>query len=170
MTLEYLDVLDRLGVPATFFVMGDLSEARPDLVREYVRRGHQLASHGFDHRSFPALTWKELAEQLRRTAAAIGPQPVGRPWVRPPHGAFDARVLAQLVAHNWTLALWSLDSRDYSAPDADTIVASCDGVRPGEVLLFHESQRTTLDALPRIVERVHAAGYECVTMADLFIR
>ena len=39
---------------------------------------------------------------------------------------------------------------------------------PGEVLLFHEGQRWTLEALPRIVGNLRAAGYECVTMADLF--
>jgi peptidoglycan/xylan/chitin deacetylase (PgdA/CDA1 family) len=170
LTPEYLDVLDRLGVPATFFIMGDLSEARPELVREYVRRGHQIASHGYDHRRFTQLSWTELDQQLAKSVAAIGPQPVGRHWVRPPHGTFDARVVAQLLAHNWVLALWSLDSQDYAAPDADTIVARCapDKVRPGEVILLHESQRTTLDALPRLVGELHAAGYECVTMADLF--
>jgi peptidoglycan/xylan/chitin deacetylase (PgdA/CDA1 family) len=170
LTPEYLDVLDRLGVPATFFIMGDLSEARPALIREYVRRGHQIASHGYDHRRFTELSWKELEDQLVRSSAAIGPQPVGRPWVRPPHGTFDTRVAAQLLASNWVLAMWSLDSQDYSAPDADTIVARCapDNVRPGEVILFHESQRTTLEALPRIVQGLEAAGYECVTMADLF--
>ena len=41
-------------------------------------------------------------------------------------------------------------------------------ITPGEVLLFHEGQQWTLDALPRIVTSIKAAGYECVTMLDLF--
>jgi peptidoglycan/xylan/chitin deacetylase (PgdA/CDA1 family) len=38
----------------------------------------------------------------------------------------------------------------------------------GDVVLFHEGQQWTLDALPRIVADLHAAGLECVTMHDLF--
>ena len=38
---------------------------------------------------------------------------------------------------------------------------------PGEVLLFHEGQQWTLDALPPIVESLPTAGFECVTMLDL---
>jgi len=170
LTEQYLDTLDRLGVPATFFVMGDLSEARPDLVREYVRRGHQIASHGYDHRRFPDLTWREVDEQLRKTDAAIGPQPTAHPWVRPPYGAMDARVVAQLFARGYTIALWSLDSNDHDDHDPASIGVRCapEQVSPGEVLLFHEGQPWTLEALPGIVDGLRGAGYECVTMSDLF--
>jgi peptidoglycan/xylan/chitin deacetylase (PgdA/CDA1 family) len=66
--------------------------------------------------------------------------------------------------------MWSFDSLDYQIKDADELVARCDpaALAPGEVLLFHEGQRWTLDALPRIVGNLRDAGYECVTMADLF--
>lgn len=170
LTEEYLDLLDRLGVPATFFIMGNASSERPRLVREYVRRGHQIAGHGWDHQSFPKLSTTGLRDQLRRTDAVLGPQPGARPWVRPPHGALSGRVVAQLVAGGYTIAMWSFDSKDYEIADPDELVARCDpaAMAPGEVLLLHEGQRWTLEALPRIVGNLRAAGYECVTMADLF--
>lgn len=170
LTGAYLDALDRLGVAATFFLMGDLSSERPELVREYVRRGHQVASHGWNHTAFPRLSPRELRDQLRRTDAVLGLQPVGRPWVRPPYGALSARALAQLVAAGYTVALWSFDSHDHELEDPATLAARCapDRVTPGDVLLFHEGQRWTLDALPAIVGALTDAGYECVTMADLF--
>ena len=43
-------------------------------------------------------------------------------------------------------------------------------VTAGDVLLFHEGQPWTLDAIPRIVAALHASGLECVTMHDLFAR
>jgi peptidoglycan/xylan/chitin deacetylase (PgdA/CDA1 family) len=170
LTGEYLDTLDRLGVPATFFIMGDLASERPAAIREYVRRGHQIAGHGWDHHAFPSLSAAALRDQLRKTDAVIGPQPAGRTWVRPPYGALSGRVLAQLIAGGYTVALWSFDSMDHGSPDADALVARCDpaAMAPGEVLLFHEGQRWTLEALPRIVGNLRAAGFECVTMADLF--
>ncbi len=168
-TLAYLDRLDELAVRATFFIMGDGAEARPDLVREYIRRGHQVAGHGYDHQAFTTLRASELREQLDRTNALIGPQPTLRPWVRPPYGRMDARVLGQLLARGTMIAMWSFDSHDYEVHDPDELVTRCapENIAPGDVLLFHEGQQWTLDALPRIVERLRGAGYELVTMAEM---
>lgn len=169
MTLRYLDLLDELGVAATFFVVGLSCQRHPELVREYVRRGHQVAGHGFDHRRFPDLGWNHLKDQLERTDAVLGAQPTPRPWVRPPFGAMDARVLGQLLGHGATVAMWSLDSHDYEIKDPDELAARCapDRVGPGEVVLMHEGQDWTLAALPRIVGGLRDAGYELVTMADM---
>jgi peptidoglycan-N-acetylglucosamine deacetylase len=170
MTERYLELLDELNVLATFFVIGARAAERPDLVREYLRRGHQVAGHGYDHTRFPKLSRRALLDQCVRTDDALGFQISGRPWVRPPHGSVDAGSLVTLVSAGYTVALWSLDSCDYDIKSADELVARCapDRMTPGEVVLFHEGQQWTLDALPRIVTALHAAGYECVTMHDLF--
>ena len=172
LTPRYLELLDDLGVPATFFVCGEQAARRPDLVREYVRRGHQVANHGFDHTRFTALSRRELLDQLARTEHAIGGQVTGRAWVRPPHGALDARSLLALRAAGYIVALWSIDSCDYDIRDASQLAEKCSPavVGAGDVLLFHEGQPWTLDALPRIVAALHGSGLECVTMHDLFAR
>jgi peptidoglycan/xylan/chitin deacetylase (PgdA/CDA1 family) len=171
MTDEYLTVLDRIGVPATFFLVGEHCAQRPALVNEYVRRGHQIAAHGYDHTRFPDLATRALREQLARTDDVLGPQPTQRPWIRPPYGAMSARVMGTMLAGGYFIALWSLDSLDYATKDVDQLVARCapDKVSPGEILLFHEGQRWTLDAIPRIVDALRADGYDCVTMADLLV-
>lgn len=172
LTPKYLELLDDLGVPATFFVSGEYAVVRPDLVREYIRRGHQLANHGFDHQSFTKLGRRALLDQVRRTDASIGGQVTGRPWVRPPHGALDTSSLLTLRAAGYVVALWSVDSRDYGEKDPAKLAETCgpDNVSGGDVLLFHEGQQWTLDALPRIIAALHASGLELVTMHDLFAR
>jgi peptidoglycan/xylan/chitin deacetylase (PgdA/CDA1 family) len=170
MTSQYLDVLDDLGVPATFFLLGEAARARPDDVRDYMRRGHQIASHGYDHTRFTKLTRKQLLEQCAQTEEALGGQISGRPWVRPPHGSLDTASIVALLAARYTVALWSVDSEDYGERDPGAIAARCSPpvVTDGDVLLFHEGQQWTLNALPRIVTSLHAAGFEIVTMHDLF--
>ena len=165
---RYLDVLDDLGVPATFFLIGARAANHPELVREYLRRGHQVAGHGFDHMRFTRLSRRALLEQCAKTDEALGGQLNGRPWVRPPHGSLDATSLVNLVASGYTIAMWSLDSRDYDTTDPAQVAEQCAGITAGEVVLFHEGQEWTLEALPRIVAGLHAAGLECVTMHDLF--
>jgi len=169
MTRRYLDALDELGVPATFFVVGDHAAARPELVRDYLRRGHQVAGHGYDHARFTTLSRRALLDQCARTDQAIGGQLTGRPWVRPPHGSLDAASLITLRAAGYVVALWSVDSLDYREHDPDKLASHCVGAASaGDVLLFHEGQAWTLDALPKIVAALRGAGLECVTMQDLF--
>jgi peptidoglycan-N-acetylglucosamine deacetylase len=174
LTPAFLDVLAKHRVPATFFLIGRFCAEHPELAREYHRRGHQVGLHGYDHRSFPALGLSELDDQLRSTAACLGNDArvgaTGRAWVRPPHGALDARSLVQLLASDYVVAMWSLDSEDYvSGSDADDIAARCAPARvsPGEVILMHEDASATLEALPRIIRGLRGDGYELVTLADL---
>jgi peptidoglycan/xylan/chitin deacetylase (PgdA/CDA1 family) len=172
LTPNYLEVLDDLGVPATFFVSGENVVKHPELIREYLRRGHQVANHGYDHASFPKLSRKQLIDQLQRTEDAIGGQLTGRPWVRPPHGHVDTTSLLTLRSQGCVVALWSIDSCDYTEKDPVKLAERCSPavVSGGDVLLFHEGQQWTLDALPRIVSGLLASGLECVTMHDLFAR
>jgi peptidoglycan/xylan/chitin deacetylase (PgdA/CDA1 family) len=170
MTERYLDLLDELGVPGTFFLIGECAALRPESVREYIRRGHQIAGHGYDHKRFTKLDRRALLEQCTRTEQSLGGQVSGRPWVRPPHGALDTFSILNLLGAGYTVALWSIDSCDYGDRDLDVIAERCSppNVGGGDVLLFHEGQQWTLNVLPRIVKALHAAGLECVTMHDLF--
>jgi len=169
LTPQYLDVLERYGVAATFFVMGDLTAERPGAIHEYLRRGHQVGSHGYDHTNFTELSPRALLGQLDRTARAIGPVPQGRLWVRPPYGAMGPIDLATMLAAGHVVAMWSVDSKDYEPAEPEAIAARCapSQVTPGDVLLFHESNPWTVAALPRVIEALQGDGYELVTMADL---
>ena len=87
LTLDYLDVLERLGVRATFFLVGGLCAQHPELVQAIADRGHEVAGHGYTHRRFTALKDTELRDELWRTRALLPPNASGRTFVRPPHGA-----------------------------------------------------------------------------------
>ena len=116
------------------------------------------------------LSRKQLLQQCAQTEQALGGQISGRPWVRPPHGSLDTASIVSLLAARYTVALWSVDSEDYGERDPAALADRCspDRVGGGDVLLFHEGQQWTLEALPRIVSALHGAGYELVTMYDLF--
>jgi polysaccharide deacetylase family protein (PEP-CTERM system associated) len=74
-------LLDRLAerdIKATFFIVGELACAQPDLVREIHRGGHEVASHGWDHRRILAMTPGEFREDLRRSKDTLE-QIIGEP-------------------------------------------------------------------------------------------
>ncbi len=168
-TSEYLAVLAAKGVRATFFLIGSQAKARPDLVRQIVDAGHEVASHGLTHRSFPSLSSISLRAELRATAAVL-PRPIrGRPLVRPPRGAVTPRSLAVTIWSGFTTVLWSIDSDDCRSSDPGALIERLrpDLLRSGDIVLLHENQEWDLEALPKIIERLHAAGFQLITVSEL---
>jgi polysaccharide deacetylase family protein (PEP-CTERM system associated) len=60
-TMKLLDLFDEYGVKATFFVLGDVAKKNPQLVKEIVRRGHEIGSHGMNHQ----LVYRQSVEEFK---------------------------------------------------------------------------------------------------------
>lgn len=78
-TDRVLDLLDRHGTFGTFFTLGWVAERQPDLIRRIVAAGHEMALHGYDHRSVRSLTPDEFRDDIRRSRDIledIGGEPV----------------------------------------------------------------------------------------------
>jgi polysaccharide deacetylase family protein (PEP-CTERM system associated) len=71
LTLRYLDWLDGRGAHATFFVVGDVARAHPDLVREVLRRGHEVACHSNHHIPLNKLTADGFRRDVETALAAL---------------------------------------------------------------------------------------------------
>jgi peptidoglycan/xylan/chitin deacetylase (PgdA/CDA1 family) len=168
LTREYLDVLGHHGVRATFFVLGRFGAARADDLYEMERRGHEVAGHGFSHKRFTRMSRAELGHELAQTSAVL-PTGSGRRLVRPPHGAITATSLGWCARAGYRTVLWSRDSEDSRARTAAELVAKLDPahLKPGDIILLHEEQSWTLEALPAVLERLRAAGYACTTVSEL---
>ncbi len=177
-TPAVLDGLERAGVRATFFVLGEAAERRPDLVREIARRGHAVALHGHTHRRLLLAGPRTVARELDRCAAAIrraGVEPA--PWFRAPHGWKGPFLAPALSARGLTLVAWTRGVWDTERPGAAVIAARASRrPRPGEILLLHDGCATpgidprrdqTAEAVPEIARRWRAAGYAFVTLDGL---
>ncbi len=97
-TRKALDLLDQFQVKATFFVLGWIADKQPDIVKEVVRRGHEVASRGYYHRSIRQMTREEFREDVVRARDAV-------------ERASGAHVLGYRLAHQWLAPtdLWALD-------------------------------------------------------------
>lgn len=91
-----LDLLEELDVGATFFVPGAVAARYPDRVRDMIAAGHEVALHGYTHRSPAALTAAEEEDELLRsleTLRALGAEPAG---YRSPSWDFSDRTVGLL--------------------------------------------------------------------------
>jgi peptidoglycan/xylan/chitin deacetylase (PgdA/CDA1 family) len=170
LTRAYLEVLERFGAHATFFVVGRLCADHPELVSAIAAGGHELSAHGYTHRRFPSLSTRELRKELTRTALLLPGSPGRRPLVRPPHGAVSLSSIFTCANAGFTTVLWSHDSGDSCTTSADDVCAAFEDERapaPGAIVLFHEGQSWTLHALPRVLGKLSEAGHDFVTAGDL---
>lgn len=131
--------LDRLGVRATFFVVGPLARDHAHLVRAMGDRGHAVELHCWRHVRHSALTREEVEADTDRALeelAAIGVAP--ERW-RTPWGD-TAPWTAEIAAERGlTLTGWNADSHDWRGDPAERMMAALrPDVRAGAVVLMHD--------------------------------
>jgi peptidoglycan/xylan/chitin deacetylase (PgdA/CDA1 family) len=169
-TPQVLDVLDRFGVHATFFVIGSQVQRHPELARAIVERGHAIAGHTWSHADLTTLSAQGARDQVE-SAAVIIQQVTGTrsSCTRPPYGATDAMVDATIATLGMRPALWTVDTRDWTRPGVASIVATASTVRPDGVILLHDgggNRAQTVAALPEIIGRLEAAGFSLGRICD----
>ncbi|MDR1412603.1 MAG: polysaccharide deacetylase family protein [Actinomycetes bacterium] len=172
-TESVLKILAREQVPATFFMVGSSAKAYPKLVKAVADGGHQLALHGFTHKSLDKLKSAEVESELKQTAEAIEEVTGARPdWLRPPYGAVNASVYSLLGEQHTKVALWSVDPHDYQKPGAKAIASRVvDGVGPGSIVLLHDGggdRKQTVAAVEVIIKKLKQKGYRFVTIQQMW--
>lgn len=94
---EVLELMERRQARGTFFVLGWVASRLPAVVRSIESAGHEIASHGWDHRRVPAQTPEEFRESVRRTKAVLE-DITGKPVL-----GFRAPSFSVLPGHEWAL-------------------------------------------------------------------
>ena len=154
-----LDVLDRFGVKATFFMVGQNVERNPLLLDEVKRRGHAVGNHTLHHiQGAGATTMRYMRD------AAEGARLTGSPLFRPPHGWLRPRQLMALRKH-YSVVMYDLVTRDYSwrlTPE-DVVANVRRYVRDGSIIVFHDSLKSwprLQTALPASLSWLRSQGYD----------
>ncbi len=168
---EILDVLDKYNVRSTFFLIGKGVEKDPQLARLIVERGHEVASHSYNHLDVTTMTPEELQEDVvkahRALTYALQEEPLL--YFRPNKGAINEES-AKIIAATGikSIAMYDIASFDwnleYSVSDIYNRVMSRIG--PGKVIVMHILDGTkTVEALPVIIEKLQKDGYSFAKMS-----
>lgn len=164
-----LHVLERSGVPATFFIVGRSAQEFPELMRRIVAGSNEIGNHTFNHYTLTGLSDYQMAYQIAAGGSFLQ-RFTGQPVTlfRPPHGRYNQRVVA--IAHElgYKTIFWSDSPDDVKNISPDLVVARVlYYARPGTIVLMHSGQYKTIEALPVIIDRLRREGYTFVTVSQL---
>lgn len=162
-TPQILDILKNKGAHATFFLLGQNVDANKDLVKRIYDEGNEVASHSYSHPLLTSLGDDQVKEEIQKTDKAIfqacGVLPRN---IRAPYGSADARVgtiTGKPFIH------WSVDSEDWKSKNAAAIIAQVKNtLYEGSIVLMHDIQPATVEALPTVIDNMRAEGYEFVSV------
>lgn len=169
-TPAILDLLKAHGARGTFFVTGDHAKEQTGLLRRIVDEGHELGNHSFHHVAFASLPLKRQIDEIERMDRFLeGFDGRSWHWFRPPQGRLPAGLVLALLRRRQHVAMWSLDSFDYRGDGAETILVRIRDrpVGPGEIVLFHDDNADTVEALAKLLGQWRAEGWRFATVSEL---
>ena len=173
---QILATLREHGVKITFFLTGKWIEDNPELTRQIVADGHEIANHSFTHPDMRNLSDEAIRKELGDTEALLAETAgaTSRPLFRPPYGAYDQRVLRLVAGEGYLPIYWTLDSLDSvgEPKTADFLFERITGKLPpdklrGAIILAHCGSQPTADALPRILDRFAEMGFEVKKVSEV---
>jgi polysaccharide deacetylase family sporulation protein PdaB len=168
-TKEILDILARYKVKATFFLVGEMAERYPELVRAEVAGGHTIANHTYHHVNLTKIPAGYIATEIRacdNVLTSIAHEPVH--LFRPPGGDYNDTVAKVCETLGHTMVLWTDSPRDYLRPDVDIIKRRVlSKISAGGIILMHDGVQQTVDALPYILKALKSKGYQIVTVDEM---
>ena len=149
-----LDTLDRYGVKATFFWVGDNVARHPELADEVRRRGHSWGNHTMHHLQGMKVTTYRYMHDITEANDLF----------RPPHGLLRWKQ-ARAIKDRYNIIMYDLVTRDYSKKlDAEQVFSNVKRfARNGAIIVFHDSlkaEKNMKAVLPRAIEWLKSRGYE----------
>jgi peptidoglycan/xylan/chitin deacetylase (PgdA/CDA1 family)/tetratricopeptide (TPR) repeat protein len=173
-TERILNTLNKYEVKAVFFQIGKqvgrfkkdgnitLTKAA-NVNKKILESGSVLANHSYTHSVLPKLSKDDVSEELKKTNTLLrhvaGKDPV---LFRAPYGARNNQVLAQIKAQNLRSVMWNIDSKDWADPVPKSVARRVLKIADKEqrgIILFHDIQPQTTEALPLVLDALKKRGY-----------
>ena len=146
----------------TFFVIGASVDTYPELAKQIVDEGHQIANHTYSHPDLAKLSDSEVLREIQQTQDAIFNATGATPELyRLPYGSGGARVVRLLKP--LTSIIWNVDSEDWQSKDKELIVEQVlMHLQPQSLLLMHDTHHATAPALDELIPLLKERGYRFV--------
>ena len=137
-----LDLLDRYGAKATFFLIGQRAERDAALVRATAEAGHTVGNHTYTHPDAWRAPRGQVLRELEQTTTLLEEQTqTAVRWMRPPYGRFTQAMRSWCLARRQRLTMWDVMPGDFLPRATSAVVHRriLADVRPGSIVVLHDN-------------------------------
>ncbi len=165
-TTRLLQILKDNLSHATFFIVGEKAINNKDILYSIKSYGNEIGSHSYKHQNYKKLSKEELEEDyLKMNNLYQSIFHTNLKLLRPPYGSYKD---SQLNLINTSFILWSLDTEDWKHRYSDYIVNYViDNIKDGDIILFHDSYTSTIDAIEELLPILYSKGYQVMSVSEL---
>jgi peptidoglycan/xylan/chitin deacetylase (PgdA/CDA1 family) len=153
---------------ALFFPIGKHAGWHPEILKEVAGAGHTIGSHTWSHKDLTRVTPQEATDEIEKGIAAVsvalGNKPVG-PFFRFPALRNPPEMVKYLGDRNVGIFSTDMDSFDFKMRKPDQVIKSVMAKleKHGKgIILMHDFQHATSEALPEILKKLKDGGYKVV--------
>lgn len=164
-TPQVLAILDRYGVKATFFMVGENAVKHPEVFEQVRARGHSIGNHTYNHIKGLRVRTRAYLNNIGKADSVLG----GTCLFRPPYGRFWIWQKLALFRQGYEMYLWDVLTHDYNpnyTPERMLAVIQR-YTRNGSIINFHDSLKSNermLEVLPQAIEWLQQEGYEILPL------
>lgn len=173
-TQKILDTLAKYNVHVTFFMTGGWVEKFPEDVKKIQAAGHDLGNHSENHKNMSQLSDEQCQEELMKVHNRIKELTgVKMNLFRPPYGDYDDHVITNAKKCGYFSIQWDVDSLDWKDYGVNSIIKTVTehkALKNGSIILMHNGAKYTAEALPVVIEKLQAAGYQIVPVSELIYK
>lgn len=173
-TASILDTLKKHNAPAAFFVVGNMIESAPDLIRRMVAEGHIVGNHTYHHPDMSSISEQSAFQKELESLEALFQETTGQTmskYYRPPQGKYNVENLRQAKALGYKTILWSLAYVDWYVDDQPTAEAAYAKLLPrihdGAIVLLHSTSATNAAILDELLTKWEDLGYHFASLEEL---
>ena len=174
-TASILDTLKAHNAPAAFFVVGNMIESAPDIVRRMASEGHVVANHTYHHPDMSKICTKESFQKELTDLETLYKETTGQDmpkFYRPPQGKYSEENLRMANDLGYKTVFWSLAYVDWYVDDQPTHDQAFDKLIPrihnGAVVLLHSTSKTNAEILDELLTKWEDMGYRFAPLTDLW--
>ena len=167
-TNKLIDELNKRDARVTFFMLGQLANKQPDLVKKVYSYGHTIGSHTYDHKNLTKLDDEQLLFEINHTNEILS-NIINEDikYIRPPYGSYNQSILDKT---NMAFILWNVDTLDWKLRDAEKVRDYIvDKAKDGDIILLHDIHATSVDGVIMAIDILKEDGYEFVSLDELLI-
>ena len=174
-TAQILDILQKHGVTAAFFLVGNYMEKNPDLVRRMAAEGHIVGNHTMHHPDMSKITDKAAFQKELEDLETLYEQITGQQlskYYRPPQGIYSEENLKMAQELGYQTVFWSLAYVDWNNDAQPTPEFAYEKLIPrthnGAVILLHSTSQTNAKVLDTLLTTWQKMGYSFAGLDELF--